>query len=81
MQFSFKNHCVYELIQLFSAKGVMDRHEADLAKPLAVPMIGGILTSAIHVLFVTPVIFVILKEYFRKKSKLKKSEMAKFIVH
>jgi len=54
---------------------------ADLAKPLAVPMIGGILTSAIHVLFVTPVIFVIIKEYFRKKGKLKKSEMAKFMVH
>lgn len=54
---------------------------ADLAKPLAVPLIGGILTSAIHVLFVTPVIFVIIKEYFRKKGKLKKSEMAKFMVH
>jgi len=54
---------------------------ADLAKPLAVPMIGGILTSAIHVLFVTPVIFVMIKEIFRKKGKLKKSEMAKFIVH
>ena len=54
---------------------------ADLAKPLAVPMIGGILTSAIHVLFVTPVIFVIIKEYFRKRGKLKKSEMAKFMVH
>ena len=54
---------------------------ADLAKPLAVPMIGGILTSAIHVLFVTPVIFVMIKEYFRKKGKLKKSEMAKFMVH
>ena len=54
---------------------------ADLAKPLAVPMIGGILTSAIHVLLVTPVIFVMIKEYFRKKGKLKKSEMAKFMVH
>lgn len=54
---------------------------ADLAKPLAVPMIGGILTSAIHVLFVTPVIFVMIKEYFRKRGKLKKSEMAKFMVH
>ncbi|MEO8665906.1 MAG: CusA/CzcA family heavy metal efflux RND transporter, partial [Ignavibacteria bacterium] len=54
---------------------------ADLAKPLAVPLIGGILTSAIHVLFVTPVIFVMIKEYFRKRGKLKKSEMAKFMVH
>jgi len=54
---------------------------ADLAKPLAVPLIGGILTSAIHVLFVTPVIFVILKDYFRKRGKLKISYMAKFMVH
>ena len=54
---------------------------ADLAKPLAVPLIGGILTSAIHVLFVTPVIFVMIKEYYRKRGKLKKSEMAKFMVH
>ncbi|MEO6695586.1 MAG: efflux RND transporter permease subunit, partial [Ignavibacteria bacterium] len=54
---------------------------ADLSKPLAVPLIGGILTSAIHVLFVTPVIFVIIKEYFRKRGKLKQSEMSKFMVH
>jgi Cu(I)/Ag(I) efflux system membrane protein CusA/SilA len=54
---------------------------ADLAKPLAVPLLGGVITSAIHVLFVTPIIFVIIKEYFRKRGKLKKSEMAKFVVH
>jgi Cu(I)/Ag(I) efflux system membrane protein CusA/SilA len=54
---------------------------ADLAKPLAVPLIGGIITSAIHVLFVTPIIFVMIKEYMRKKGTLKKSEMAKFMVH
>ncbi|MGB9695978.1 MAG: efflux RND transporter permease subunit [Ignavibacteria bacterium] len=54
---------------------------SDLAKPLAVPLIGGILTSAIHVLFVTPVIFVMIKEQYRKRGKLKKSEMAKFMVH
>ena len=54
---------------------------ADLAKPLAVPLIGGILTSAVHVLFVTPIIFVIIKEYMRKRGKLKQSDMAKFMVH
>jgi len=54
---------------------------ADLAKPLAVPLIGGILTSAIHVLFVTPVIFVMIKEQYRKRGKLKKSEMAQFMIH
>lgn len=54
---------------------------SDLAKPLAVPLIGGILTSAIHVLFVTPIIFVMIKERFRKKGTLKPSNMAKFMVH
>ncbi|MFC2093151.1 efflux RND transporter permease subunit [Bacteroidota bacterium] len=53
---------------------------ADLAKPLAVPLLGGVFTSAIHVLFVTPIIFVIIKEYFRKRGKLEKSDMAKFAV-
>lgn len=54
---------------------------SDLAKPIAVPLIGGILTSAIHVLFVTPVIFVMIKEQYRKRGKLKESDMAKFMIH
>jgi len=54
---------------------------SDLAKPIAVPMIGGVITSAIHVLFVTPIIFVMIKNHLNKKGKLHKSEMAKFMVH
>lgn len=54
---------------------------SDLAKPIAVPMIGGIVTSAVHVLFVTPIIFVMIKTYLNKRGKLHKSEMAKFMVH
>ena len=54
---------------------------ADLAKPIAVPMIGGVITSAIHVLFVTPIIFVMIKVYLNKRGKLHKSDMAKFMVH
>jgi Cu(I)/Ag(I) efflux system membrane protein CusA/SilA len=54
---------------------------SDLAKPIAVPMIGGIVTSAVHVLFVTPIIFVMIKTYLNKKGKLHKSDMAKFLVH
>lgn len=54
---------------------------SDLAKPIAVPMIGGVITSAIHVLFVTPIIFVIIKSYLNKRGKLHKSDMAKFMVH
>jgi len=54
---------------------------SDLAKPIAVPMIGGVVTSAIHVLFVTPIIFVMIKTYLNKRGKLHKSIMAKFMVH
>jgi copper/silver efflux system protein len=54
---------------------------SDLAKPIAVPMIGGIITSAIHVLFVTPIIFVMIKTYLNKRGKLHKSDMAKFMIH
>jgi Cu(I)/Ag(I) efflux system membrane protein CusA/SilA len=54
---------------------------SDLAKPIAVPMLGGIVTSAVHVLFVTPIIFVMIKTYLNKKGKLHKSDMAKFMVH
>jgi Cu(I)/Ag(I) efflux system membrane protein CusA/SilA len=54
---------------------------SDLAKPIAVPMIGGVVTSAIHVLVVTPIIFVMIKTYLNKKGKLQRSEMAKFMVH
>lgn len=54
---------------------------SDLAKPIAVPMIGGIVTSAVHVLFVTPIIFVFIKSYLNKKGKLHKSDMAKFMIH
>jgi copper/silver efflux system protein len=54
---------------------------SDLAKPVAVPMIGGILTSAVHVLFVTPILFVMVKEYLRKRNKLKFSEMAAWMKH
>ncbi|MGH2575459.1 MAG: efflux RND transporter permease subunit, partial [Ignavibacteria bacterium] len=54
---------------------------SDLAKPIAVPMIGGIVTSAVHVLFITPIIFVMIKTHLNKRGKLQKSEMAKFMVH
>jgi Cu(I)/Ag(I) efflux system membrane protein CusA/SilA len=34
---------------------------SDVMKPIAVPLIGGMITSTIHVLLVTPVIFLIVK--------------------
>jgi copper/silver efflux system protein len=48
---------------------------SDVMKPIAAPMIGGIITSAIHVLFVTPVIFSMMKEAALKRGTLKMNEM------
>ncbi|MBV6421124.1 MAG: hypothetical protein DAHOPDDO_02393 [Ignavibacteriaceae bacterium] len=45
-------------------------------KPLTAPMIGGLLTSAVHVLVVTPILFAIMKERALKKGKLQISKMA-----
>jgi Cu(I)/Ag(I) efflux system membrane protein CusA/SilA len=45
-------------------------------KPLAAPMIGGLLTSSIHVLVVTPVLFTYMKLHSLKMGTLKVSQMA-----
>jgi Cu(I)/Ag(I) efflux system membrane protein CusA/SilA len=48
---------------------------ADVMKPIAAPIIGGLLTSTIHVLIITPVIFALVKERQLKKGKLKAAEI------
>jgi Cu(I)/Ag(I) efflux system membrane protein CusA/SilA len=48
---------------------------ADVMKPIAAPMIGGMISSAVHVLIMTPVIFVMMKKHDLKKGKLKYSGM------
>ncbi|MBC8044763.1 MAG: efflux RND transporter permease subunit [Rhizobacter sp.] len=68
---------LFALVPIMWASGT----GSDLARPVAVPMLGGILTSAIHVLFVTPIIFVFIKTYLFRKGKLAVSDMAKFMVH
>ena len=35
---------------------------SDVLKPIATPIAGGMITSAIHVLIITPIIFYLLKE-------------------
>jgi Cu(I)/Ag(I) efflux system membrane protein CusA/SilA len=49
---------------------------ADVMQPLAAPMIGGLITSAVHVLVVTPLLFLIMKERELKKGHLRVSKMA-----
>jgi len=48
---------------------------ADVMKPIAAPMIGGMVSSAVHVLIMTPVIFVIMKKRELRKGTLKYSGM------
>jgi len=43
---------------------------ADVMKPIAAPIIGGVITSTIHVLIITPVIFAIVKERALKRGRL-----------
>ena len=48
---------------------------ADVMKPIAAPMIGGMISSAVHVLIMTPVIFVLMKKRDLKKGRLRHSGM------
>jgi len=48
---------------------------ADVMKPIAAPMIGGMISSAVHVLIMTPVIFVLMKVRDLRKGKLHYSGM------
>jgi Cu(I)/Ag(I) efflux system membrane protein CusA/SilA len=44
---------------------------SDVMKPIAVPLIGGMVTSTIHVLLVTPIIFLIMKKRDLRLGRLK----------
>jgi Cu(I)/Ag(I) efflux system membrane protein CusA/SilA len=47
----------------------------DVMKPIVLPMIGGVLTSSTHILLVTPLIFLMAKEYeLRKHGKIQVHE-------
>jgi Cu(I)/Ag(I) efflux system membrane protein CusA/SilA len=49
---------------------------ADVMKPLAAPMIGGLVTSTVHVLVVTPVLFLLMKRRALRRGTLHLSKMA-----
>ena len=54
---------LFALIPILWSSGV----GSDVMKPIVLPMIGGVLTSATHILLVTPMIFLMMKEYELKK--------------
>jgi Cu(I)/Ag(I) efflux system membrane protein CusA/SilA len=54
---------LFGLIPVLWATGV----GSDVMLPIVLPMIGGVFTSSIHILLVTPVVFEMTKEYELKK--------------
>lgn len=54
---------LFGLIPILWSSGV----GSDVMKPIVLPMIGGVFTSSIHILLVTPIIFLMSKEYELKK--------------
>ncbi|MGE3189563.1 MAG: efflux RND transporter permease subunit, partial [Vicinamibacterales bacterium] len=48
---------------------------SDVMKPIAAPILGGMVTSTIHVLIITPVIFYILKARALDRGTLRRSGM------
>lgn len=58
---------LFALIPILWSNGV----GSDVMKPIILPMVGGVITSAIYILLVTPLIFLMTKEYeLRKHGKL-----------
>ncbi len=58
---------LFGLVPVLWATGV----GVDVMRPIVLPMIGGVLTSSTHILLVTPLIFLMSKEYeLRKYGKL-----------
>jgi Cu(I)/Ag(I) efflux system membrane protein CusA/SilA len=49
---------------------------SDVMRPIAAPMIGGLMTSTIHVLVVTPILFSWMKQRALRKGTLKMSTMS-----
>lgn len=43
---------------------------SDVMKPIAAPIVGGMITSTVHVLILVPVFFVMLKERALTKKRL-----------
>ena len=48
---------------------------SDIMKPIAAPIVGGMITSTIHVLVITPVIFCLMKSRALRRGTLRASGM------
>jgi Cu(I)/Ag(I) efflux system membrane protein CusA/SilA len=54
---------LFALVPILWSNGV----GSDVMKPIVLPMIGGVITSATHILLVTPLIFLMTKEFELRK--------------
>src|SRR5258705_5396683 len=54
---------LFALLPILWSSGV----GSDVMKPIVLPMVGGVITSATHILLVTPLIFLMTKEYELRK--------------
>ena len=54
---------LFALIPILWSNGI----GSDVMKPIVLPMVGGVVTSATHILLVTPLIFLMTKEYELRK--------------
>jgi Cu(I)/Ag(I) efflux system membrane protein CusA/SilA len=54
---------LFALVPILWSSGV----GSDVMKPIVMPMVGGVITSAIYILLVTPLVFLMEKEYELKK--------------
>ena len=55
------------LVPILWASGI----GSDVMKPIAAPMVGGMITSTIHVLILVPVFFVLMKERELRRGTLR----------
>jgi Cu(I)/Ag(I) efflux system membrane protein CusA/SilA len=63
---------IISLLPVMWATGV----GSDVMKPMAAPIIGGMVTSTIHVLLITPVIFYLMKMRALRRGALRESQMS-----
>jgi Cu(I)/Ag(I) efflux system membrane protein CusA/SilA len=62
---------ILSLVPIFWSRGT----GSEVMRPIATPIVGGMVTSTIHVLLVTPVIFFLMKERARRRGTLRVSGM------
>ena len=60
------------LIPILWSKGI----GSDVMKPIAAPIVGGMITSSIHVLILVPLFFALMKERALRKGSLRSSKFS-----